>query len=175
MLGFLFGLNSRLGRLQFLLSMIGLVFVMAVVLFVLTGRVPQSGQLRGDIAFALNNVAVIVALIVFIVAGLQLECMRIRDIGWDPVVVMAGWFVMMIIDILIAIKFPALALGYQHIAFGELNFMLFLALMLWPTGEPEDSAPSADEPWQSSDTPRRGHSTPATTDRISRISNGRAG
>ena len=38
-----------------------LAFVTAVVLFVLTGRVPQSGQMRGDIAFALAQGPVIIA------------------------------------------------------------------------------------------------------------------
>jgi uncharacterized membrane protein YhaH (DUF805 family) len=178
MLGFLFGLNSRLGRLQFFLSMIALGFVAAVVLFVLTGRVPQSGQMRGDIAFALNMWTVIAAIIFFTVISLQLQCMRIRDIGWDPVCVMPGWFAMMIVDKLIATKFPALALDYQHtgtVVGGLANLALGLAMMFWPTGVAEDSAPSAGEPWQSSDTPPRGRSTPATMDRISRISNGRAG
>ena len=178
MLGFLFGLNSRLGRLHFFLSLIGLGLLAAVVLFVLTGRVPQNGQLRGDVAFVLNNSGVIVALIVFTVASLQLQCMRIRDIGWDPVCVMPGWFAMMIIDKLIATKFPALALDYQHTgtAVGGLaNFALGLALLFWPTGDIEDSERSTGEPWEQADTPRRGRSTPATMDRISRISNGRAG
>jgi uncharacterized membrane protein YhaH (DUF805 family) len=178
MLGFLFGLNSRLGRLHFLLSMIGLGVIGALVVFALTGRVPQSGQVRGDIAFALNNGAVIIALIVLIVASLQLQCMRIRDIGWDPVCVMPGWFAMMIIDKLIATKFPALAIDYQHTgtAVGALaNFALGLALLFWPTGDAGEAAPSSREPWEQSDTPPRGRSTPATTDRISRISNGRAG
>ena len=175
MLGFLFGLNSRLGRLHFFLSMIALGFIAAIVLFALTGRIPQNGQMRGDIAFALNNGAVIVALIVFTVASLQLQCMRIRDIGWDPVCVMPGWFAMMIIDKLIATKFPTLALDYQHTGtvVGALaNFGLGLALLFWPTGDAEDSAPSIGEPWEQSDMPRRGRSAPATMDRISRISNG---
>jgi uncharacterized membrane protein YhaH (DUF805 family) len=178
MLGFLFGLNSRLGRLHFFLSLIGLGFVTTVVLFVLTGRVPQSDQMRGDIAFALAQGPVIIALIVFAVAGLQLLCMRIRDIGWDPVMVMSGWFATLLVDKLIATKLPTLALTPEHFGtvIGALaSLALALALMFWSTGDAEDPELSAGEPWEQSDTPRRGRSTPATTDRISRISNGRTG
>ena len=178
MLGFLFGLNSRLRRLHFFMSLIGLGLVTAAVLFVLTGRVPQSDQIRGDIAFALAQVPVVVALIIFAVIALQLACMRIRDIGWDPVMVMSGWFAMLLVDKLIATKVPALALDYQHTAtaVGALaSLALALALMFWSTGDAEDPELSAGEPWEQSDTPRRGGSTPATMDRISRISNGRAG
>ena len=176
MLGFLFGLNSRLGRPHFFLSLIGLVLVMAVVLFILTGRVPHGDQLRGDIAFALAQVPVVVALIIFAVAGLQLACMRIRDIGWDPMTVMAVWFATLFVDKLIATKLPSLALTPEHYGtvIGALgSFALGIALLFWSTGDAEDPELSAGEPWQTSDAPRRS-STPATTDRISRISNGRA-
>ena len=178
MLGFLFGLNSRLGRPHFLLSLIGLVLVTAVVLFVLTGRVPQSDQIRGDIAFALAQVPVVVALIIFAVIVLQLACMRIRDIGWDPVMVMAGWIATMFVDKLIATKLPTLALTPEHFGtvIGALaSFALGIALLFWSTGDAEDPEQSTGEPWEQSDAPRRGRTAPATMDRITRISNGRAG
>ena len=177
MLGFLFGLNSRLGRPHFFLSLIGLVLVTAVVLFILTGRVPHGDQLRGDIAFALAQLPVVVALIIFAVAGLQLACMRIRDIGWDPMTVMTVWFAMLFVDKLIATKLPSLALTPEH--YGTVigafaSFALGIALLFWSTDDAEDPEQSAGEPWEQSDTSRRGRTAPATMDRISRISNGRA-
>ena len=39
-----------------------------------------------------HTVVVIVTLVALTVISLQLQCMRIRDIGWDPVCVMPGWF-----------------------------------------------------------------------------------
>ena len=177
MLGFLFGLNTRLRRLQFFLSMFGLGIFAAVVLFALIGRIPQSGQMRGDVAFALANGQVVIALIAFTVVSLQLQCMRIRDIGWDPVCVMPGWFAVMIFDKFLAMKFPALALTPEHngTVVGALaNLGLGLALTFWPSGDAEGSASSDGEP--KSDGPWRGRSaTPATLDRISRISNGGRG
>jgi hypothetical protein len=64
MLGFLFGLNMRLRRLQFFLGMFGFGIFSAILLFALAGRLPTNGQIRGDIAFALNSGQVIVAIIV---------------------------------------------------------------------------------------------------------------
>ena len=177
MLGFLFGLNVRLRRLQFFLSMFGLGIFSAVVLFVLIGRMPQSSQIRGDIAFALNSGQVIVAIIVFTVISLQLQCMRIRDIGWDPVCVMPGWFVVMIFDKLLATKFPALALTAEHngtVVGALVNLGLGLALMFWPSGDAENASdgeqrPTSDPAWGGRNAP------PATTNRISRVSNGEFG
>ena len=177
MLGFLFGLNARLRRLQFFLAMLGLGIFGAVVLFAMIGRMPQSGQMRGDIAFALASGQVIIALIVFTVVSLQLQCMRIRDIGWDPVCVMPGWFVVMIFDKFLAMKFPALALTPEHngtVVGALVNLGLGLALTFWPSGDAEGSASSDGEP--KPDAAWRGrNATPATLDRISRISNGGRG
>jgi uncharacterized membrane protein YhaH (DUF805 family) len=178
MLGFLFGFNMRLRRLQYFLSMFAFGIFSAVLLFALVGRMPASGQIRGDIAFALNSGQVIVAIIVLTVISLQLPCMRIRDIGWDPVCVMPGWFATMIIDKLIATKFPALALTPEHngtVVGALVNLGLGLALTFWPSGDAEGSASSDGEPRPKSDAPWHGRSAPATTDRIARVSNGQFG
>jgi uncharacterized membrane protein YhaH (DUF805 family) len=179
MLGFLFGFNMRLRRLQFFLTMIGFGIFAAVVLFALVGRMPHSGQIRGDIAFALNSGQVIVAIIVLTVISLQLQCMRFRDIGWDPVCVMPGWIALMIIDNLIATKFPALSFTHEHtgtIVGALVNLGLGLAMMFWPSGDAENSSSSADEPRQTSDGSWRSRSAPpATANRIARVSNGEFG
>jgi hypothetical protein len=177
MLGLLFGLNLRLRRLQFFLSMFGFGIVSAVVLFALIGRMPQGGQMRGDIAFALNNGQVVVAIIVLTVISLQLQCMRIRDIGWDPVCVMPGWFVVMIFDKLLATKFPALALTAEHnstVVGALVNLGLGLALTFWPSGDagtaPDgEPRPKPDAPWGGRNAP------PATANRIARVSSGEFG
>jgi hypothetical protein len=178
MLGFLFGLNIRLRRLQFFLSMFGFGIFSAMLLFALVGRMPTNGQIRGDIAFALNNGQVIVAIIVLTVISLQLQCMRIRDIGWDPVCVMPGWFAVMIFDKLAATQFPAMALSQEHtgtIVGALVNLGLGLALTFWPSGDAEGSASSDGGPRPKSDAPWHGRSAPATTDRIARVSNGEFG
>jgi uncharacterized membrane protein YhaH (DUF805 family) len=175
MLGFLFGLNMRLRRLQFFLSMFAFGIFSAMVLFALVGRMPTNGQIRGDIAFALNSGQVIVGIIVLTVVGLQLQCMRIRDIGWDPVCVMPGWFAVMIFDKLAATQFPAMALSQEHtgtIVGALVNLGLGLALTFWPSGNAEDETPASGESWQTFDASRN-RGAPST-DRISRVSNGRA-
>ncbi|MFX8320120.1 hypothetical protein ABTL33_18930, partial [Acinetobacter baumannii] len=57
---------------------------------------------------------VLAAAVLFGWLTFTLYAMRIRDIGWDPVCVIPGWIAVMIIDYLIATKFPAMSLGPGH-------------------------------------------------------------
>lgn len=179
MLGFLFGFNARIGRLYYFLATIGLGIVMAGLGFAIMAAAYQS-TLRG-VPTSFSNVAlpVYAVLAIFILASLSLQCMRIRDIGWDPVYVMPTWLAIMAIDWLVASKYPAWSLGPEHfgtVVGGLVNFGMTLALLFWPGAEYAAMPPSFDapSPRQPDPPPRRGGESLAAS-RISRVSNGEFG
>ena len=173
MLGFIFGLNARLGRLQYFLSTMGLAVVMTGICYVLArdsfdatanGVPPSIEMIRGP--------ALIVG-IIFLLVNLTLQAMRFRDIGWDPVCVIPGWFAVLLVDMVVARKFPSLSLGAEHhgTAVGALvNLALFLALLFWPSADhEEDAMPTPDEPRRAD--PARGSGTVSVAaERIARAS-----
>jgi uncharacterized membrane protein YhaH (DUF805 family) len=172
MLGFMFGLNARLGRMQYFLSTIGLAVVMTGICYVLArdsfdatanGVPPSIEMIRGP--------ALIVG-IVFLLVTLTLQAMRFRDIGWDPVCVIPGWFAVLLVDMVVAQKLPSLSLGSEHhgTAVGALvNLALFLALLFWPSAHDEDSVPILDQPRRAD--PARGSGTASVAaERIARAS-----
>src|SRR3954470_12915737 len=99
MLGFLFGFNARLGRLQFFLATIAVAILMTAICFAIAGYVIQHTP-RGTLP-SLTLWPVMGAAILFGALTFTMYAMRIRDIGWDPVCVIAGWFAVMVIDYLI--------------------------------------------------------------------------
>lgn len=139
MLGFVFGLNARLGRLHFFLATVALAILMTAVCVVIAMAVLHHSSpdaIRVD--ELAGSGAVIAAIVVFAVATFMLQSMRIRDIGWDPVCVIPAWIALMIIDHLVAVRFPAWAIGGEHQAtmVGALvNFALLLALTFWPSAD----------------------------------------
>jgi uncharacterized membrane protein YhaH (DUF805 family) len=149
MLGFIFGLNARLGRLQYFLSTIGLAVVMTGICFLIArdsldsaanGIPPSIESIKGP---------AIVAGIIFLLVTLTLQAMRFRDIGWDPVCVIPGWFAVLMVDMMVAKKFPGLSLGPEHhgTAVGALiNLGLLLALFFWPSAHDEEQMPTLNEP-----------------------------
>ena len=149
MLGFIFGLNARLGRLQYFLSILGLAVVLTGICFLMAresfdaaanGFAPSIDLIKGP--------AVIVG-IVFMLGTLTLQAMRFRDIGWDPVCMIPGWFVVLLIDMVVAKKFPGLSLGAGHhgTAVGALIYLgLLLALFFWPSAHDEEQMPTLNEP-----------------------------
>jgi uncharacterized membrane protein YhaH (DUF805 family) len=143
MLGFVFGLNARLGRLHFFLASVALAIVMTAICFAIAMAVLRStspSAIRPE--DLTRSWAIIAAIVFFGVATFTLQSMRIRDIGWDPVCVVPAWFALMIVDHVVAGRFPAWAIGREHqaTAVGALvNLVLMLALMFWPTGHSESS------------------------------------
>jgi uncharacterized membrane protein YhaH (DUF805 family) len=160
MLGFLFGFNARLGRMHYFLATIGLAVVMTAICFVIVFYVLPNvpGAMRSPAAL-MTAWPTIAAIGFFGWATLTLQSMRIRDIGWDPVCVIPAWIAIVIVDSIVAGRFPAWSLGQDHrgTAVGALvNFVLFLALMFWPDGDYESpnsgQTPSKPErSWQKRD------------------------
>jgi len=140
MLGSLFGFNARLGRLHYFLSTIALAIGMTAICFAIASYIFQStprGTLQSE---SLMTWPTLVAIAVFAWVTFTLQCMRIRDIGWDPVCVMPAWIAILIVDKLVAGKIPAWSLGRDHdgtVVGGLINFALILALTFWPSGDYE--------------------------------------
>jgi uncharacterized membrane protein YhaH (DUF805 family) len=181
MLGFLFGFNARLRRLQFFLATIALAILMTAICFAIFSYAFQHWP-RGtvpNLALAMTLWPVIAAAVLFGWLTFTLYAMRIRDIGWDPVCVIPGWIAVMIIDYLIATKFPAMSLGPEHhgtAVGGLVNLALTLALLFWPSGHYEEQAPDSGGSFRMPDNPLRGRETAsAATSRIARVANGEFG
>jgi len=139
MLGFIFGLNARLGRMQYFLSIMGLAVVMTGICFLMAREsfdaaangIPPSIEL-------IKGPAIIVG-IVFLLVTLTLQSMRL----------IPGLFVVLMVDMVVARKFPSLSLGPEHhgTAVGALiNLGLLLALFFWPSAHDEEQMPTLNEP-----------------------------
>ena len=141
MLGYLFGFNARLGRMQYILATIALAVAMTAVCFVIAQYVFQNTT-RGMLASPdLMVWQVIAAGLFFLWMTFTLQSMRVRDIGWDPVCVIPAWIAILVVDHFVAGRFPAWSLGHQHqatIVGGLTNLLLFVALMFWPSGDYEE-------------------------------------
>jgi uncharacterized membrane protein YhaH (DUF805 family) len=173
MLGFLFGFNARLGRLHYFLATIVLAVVMVILCFALARSIIHSTS-RGSLSFAQMTWPMIALIALFVLASCSLQCMRIRDIGWDPVCVMPVWFTIMIIDWLVATKIPAWSLDAGHngtVVGGLVNLGMTLVLLFWPGGGNVYTPPSFDAPRQPDPPPSRGGESVATS-RIARVANG---
>ena len=173
MLGFVFGLNARLGRLHFFLASVALAIVMTAICFAIAMaalRTTSPGMIRPE-DFA-RNWAIIGAMILFGLATFMLQSMRIRDIGWDPVCVIPAWIALMVVDHVVAGRFPAWAIGQEHqntMVGGLVNAALLLALTFWPSAENEGVYTNPFEP------PARAVNKPSTSDqRLARVSQGAA-
>ena len=175
MLGFLFGFNARLGRLQYFLATIGLAVAIVILCIAIVSQIHNNKSLSlAGMAWSVIGIAII-----FMISSFSLQCMCIRDIGWDPVYVMPTWIAILIIDHLVATKFPAFALDLRSngtIVGGLLNFGMVLALMFWPSAEYLATPPSFDAPSRQGDRPppRRGGESAAAS-RIARVGNGEFG
>jgi uncharacterized membrane protein YhaH (DUF805 family) len=179
MLGFLFGFNARIGRLQYFLGSVGLAIFMTMVIFAIAfSAVHGSPGLHGsagEILLTQLKWPLIAVGAIFLLMSFMLQSMRFRDIGWDPVCVIPGWIALVVIDRLIATKFPALSIGHEHhgtIVGAVVNFGLVVALVFWPSGSGENSSPT----FRAADTPAPPlRHQDGASERIARITDGQFG
>lgn len=170
MLGMIFGLNARIGRLKFFFGSIVLGIVTTILAFFVayslyhaaaSGRVPHSLGEAGWPALALAGF--------YLVATFMLTSMRIRDIGWDPVCIVSAWIALSALDYALASKLPDLSLEPRHhgtIIGGLVNLAVVLVLTFWPgSGQPSES--SASGGWTPRSRDRAGGAVPA--DRIASV------
>lgn len=177
MLNYIFGFNARLGRLAYLFCtfVVGCGYMMLV--FGITGNAPASGRTDVLLAQAASSMPLLIGFYAVLAIAFMLQSMRIRDIGWDPVVVMVGWVALVVADWIVAGKYPEHALTYQHtgtVAGALINGVLMLVLLFWPgAGNAEDSATTGETGNDSF--PRRGATPAAAGSRIARIAGGEFG
>ena len=172
MLGFIFGLNARLGRLQYFLSTMGLAVAMTGICFLIARESFEAAANGIPLSIELIKAPAILAGIIFLLIILTLQSMRFRDIGWDPVCVIPGWFAVLIVDVVVAKKIPSLSLGPEHhgTAVGALvNVALLLALLFWPSAHDEGSMPTLGEP-RRADPSRSSGTASVAAERIARAS-----
>ncbi|KJC57196.1 hypothetical protein UP10_29390 [Bradyrhizobium sp. LTSPM299] len=178
MLGYLFGFNARIGRLTFVVGTFGLCIGFALILAAIIGSLPRNHDVL--LAQAANSPQIVIAFFAILAINFMLQSMRIRDIGWDPVCVMVGWVALVVIDYVVAGKFPEYALTYQHtgtVVGALVNAGLTLALFFWPGGYSEDApaqprgrSGTSDGAWRKPTAPPA-----AATNRIARVTNGEFG
>lgn len=178
MLGFLFGFNARLGRLNYFFSTIALAIGMTAAVYAVVSHAIQNNPKGMPSPADLLTWPVVALAIGFAGITFTLQSMRIRDIGWDPVCVIPGWIALLIIDNIVAGKVPSWSLGAEHqgtMVGALVNFGLLLALTFWPSGEYEGPTPSFREP-REPDYPSRGrNANPVTAARIARATGGNFG
>jgi uncharacterized membrane protein YhaH (DUF805 family) len=178
MLGFLFGFDARLGRLHYFLASVGLAIVTTGLCFAIATAIYRNTPRGMPLSFEQMAWPVMAVAAIFMLCSFSLQCMRIRDIGWDPVCVVPTWIAIVIIDNLVATKFPAWSLGPEHYgtAVGALiNFGLCLALTFWPGADTVGAPPRFEPPPRQPEAPsRRGGETLAAS-RIARVTSGEFG
>ena len=179
MLGFIFGLNARLGRLHYFLATIVLAVVMAALCFLVVLSILPTLPRGAQPTFEMMKWPVIGLGTLFGVISLTLQSMRIRDIGWDPVCVIPTWIAILVVDFAVARKFPGLSLGPEHYGTavgGLFNLVMTLVLLFWPSGDSDGSSSDVGEWHRWPDpAPRVGRTTPAAVERIARVTNSEFG
>jgi uncharacterized membrane protein YhaH (DUF805 family) len=177
MLGFLFGLNARLGRVHYFLATIMLAIVMTAICFAIATYLIQSSPADLLTPASLMTWPTIAAMVFFAWMTFTLQSMRIRDIGWDPVCVIPAWIAILIIDKVVAGKIPAWSVGQEHngtVVGALVNLALFLTLLFWPDGDYETPAygGTSNKPDRSAARPDSGAIAAA---RLARASGAQAG
>ncbi|MGJ4906237.1 DUF805 domain-containing protein [Bradyrhizobium sp. HKCCYLS2058] len=175
MLGFIFGFNMRLGRLHYFLASLGLGAVFVVLAIVMAVGLAAVSPQSSALAISWPIIAMIG---LFLTANLMLQAMRFRDIGWDPVCVIPAWIAVMVLDYVVAGRFPEYAATSSHHGtwVGALiNLGLSVALLFFPSGA--DDAPSSgatvSRPPPATFRSARGAGS-ATEARLARITGGEA-
>ncbi|MCJ2068595.1 DUF805 domain-containing protein [Methylobacterium sp. J-030] len=142
----LFSFSGRVGRVTYILSTlalgVGAVVLAAGALFAIFGFLKGSGS------HAPTGPALFLWLPLLVVLGftcawshLTFQVRRLRDIGWNPWIVLGCWFAVCIFDAVLAHAMPAMALRNHHSTIiGMLcNLAIFGALWFWPGTEGDQS------------------------------------
>ena len=116
--------QGRIGRLAYFLGGVAMLPVAAIVALAVAMTPMRPAAL----------VATMVAFgIAFAWFSLSLYVRRIRDIGWDPFVVLVGAVAVNLGDIVLARLAPGLSVDGHRTSLGVLaNGALWLALLFWP-------------------------------------------
>ncbi len=111
MLDFIFGFNARMGRLAYfgVSVAVGIGAWIVFTILLMTGLHPMMTAKTATFAH-IQTWPMMVAFIKFTAVIFLLHCMRVRDIGWDPVCVIPLWIAAILIDCAVATYFPEWAI-----------------------------------------------------------------
>ncbi|UFZ08519.1 DUF805 domain-containing protein [Bradyrhizobium ontarionense] len=173
-MGFIFGFNMRLGRLQYFLASLGLGVVFIVLAVVMAAGLGAVTAQTSALAISWPIIAMIG---LFLIANLMLQAMRFRDIGWDPVCVIPAWIAVMVLDYVIAGRFPEYAATSSHHGTwvgGLINLGLSVALLFFPSGADDAQASGGPPVSRTPSAPLRSARSAgsATEARLARITGG---
>ena len=131
-----FSFQGRLTRLQFFLRVLALsaAYVLGLGVIALGGFAAAAKHQWTTVGLLV--LAVLPLAVAFLWCSLSLHVRRIRDIGWEPTLVVAGWLCLKVADKLILAKLlPALALhDFWHGTYLGLGVdtVLSLIVLFWP-------------------------------------------
>ena len=149
MLDMVFGLSIRLGRLRFFLISMAAGVLYGLIALPVAWYAYKHGMINTPPRSVWSMGWPMVAFVGFCMAGnLFLASMRFRDIGWDPVIMIPCWIVVMVGDPMIASHVPAMALPNHNgtVVGGLINLGLYIILLFWPGGDHNDSPVVFDRP-----------------------------
>ena len=142
------GFGGRMGRLEFFLISIVFGFFMGLLILALFLGFTPRGATASEARAALESpglrlILLLGVLPIWLWFSLAFQAKRFRDIGWNPLYIIPGWFVASLIDQLVSIFFPTLALLPGQGTWLGLLLDLFLigSLLFWP------SAPTGTGDW----------------------------
>ncbi len=151
-----FSFHGRLKRLQYFLASLGLGLAFAAGLGAIVVAFIAAAAGHKWSVLALLLVALLPLVVGLLWCSLSLHVRRIRDIGWDPTIVVASWLFGNLADkLVLAHLVPDLArhMSGQGTYLGALaNFALSLAILFWPSREDDDVAAApprqtSRQPW----------------------------
>jgi uncharacterized membrane protein YhaH (DUF805 family) len=178
MLDMIFGFNARLGRLMYFLLTIALGAVNVALAVPLAyyfyqqgadGHMPESIWSAGWPVYTIIGFGLL--------GTFMLSSMRIRDIGWDPIIAIPAWIAVVVTDHLVSAHLPALAIGPSHAGISQgtvvgslVNLGVTVLLLFCPGGEftAAPPTPGVDAP-RSPDRPMT-NSTSGAGERYARAS-----
>ncbi|MBB5575800.1 DUF805 domain-containing protein [Rhizobium paranaense] len=133
MIGNLFCFQGRIGRLKYFLW--GYIFLPGAIfltMLILPFLFIFGFHFDGSKTTAL--MIVVPAVAVFLWTHLSLQVARIRDIGWNPMVIVPAMLSLDVVDVTVGYLFPALALGTKHytIVSEVINAVYTIALLFTP-------------------------------------------
>jgi uncharacterized membrane protein YhaH (DUF805 family) len=139
----LFGFRGCIGRLKFLLLLVGAVLVsisLPALVGIAFGLAFHGGSARAIIhrhSLIVIGTMLVVWLPVFLWVSFALQAKRFRDMGWNPLYAILGWLAANTLDRIAVALMPSLAFGHQkHSVVGlVINIVMVGCLLFWPGTE----------------------------------------
>lgn len=131
MLSTFFGFGGRIGRLRYFVSSIALGIAMVfLVAFAFVGAITQSGG-KGSGSVLSGFVPLLFIAPLFLWSSLALQAKRIRDIGWNPAMVIPAWMTISVFATMLTVFTGGKGGGLSMLG-GMINLTMSIVLLAWP-------------------------------------------